>query len=131
MASKGARIRLSQGAKEQLVQLKKTTGLTQWNELSRWALCCSLSDPSPPSRVAVVGDSSIEMTWRTFGGEIAELFQALVRERCKEDGLGVDASVVNEQVRLHLHRGIGMLAGKKIRGIADLTSMAGRSDDSE
>ena len=114
-------IRLSQKAKEQLLRIKALTGLKQWNELSRWALCISLSDPTPPSRVAVPGDSSVEMTWKTFGGEAAEIYEALVQDRCICDGLGRNPRIVAEQFRLHLHRGIGMMASdKEMQSIANL-----------
>lgn len=117
-------VRLSKRAKDQLIQLKRYTGIQHWNVLSRWALCLSLADPLPPSAVAVGSDSAVEMTWKVFGGDAAEIYDAMVRQRCIGDGLGTDPAVVSEQLRLHLHRGIGMLAGNKsIRGIEDLVSL--------
>ena len=118
-------IRLSQKAKEQLLRLKAATGLKQWNELSRWALCVSLADPSPPSRVAVPSDSSVEMSWKTFGGEAEEIYATMVRQRCAADGLSLDPKLTAEQFRLHLHRGIGMLAGmKNLRSIEGLIALS-------
>ncbi len=102
-------VRLSQKAKDQLLRLKAVTGLKQWNELSRWALCVSLADPSPPSQVAVPSDSSVEMRWETFGGEASEIYGALMRERCVADKIGTDSKALADQFRLHLHRGIGAL----------------------
>ncbi len=113
-------VRLSQKAKDQLLRLKAATGLKQWNELSRWALCVSLADPTPPSRVAVPSDSSVEMRWETFGGEATEIYEVLVRERCALDGVGTGSKDVAEQFRLHLHRGIGVLAGASLSSINDL-----------
>jgi DNA sulfur modification protein DndE len=106
-------VRLSQKAKEQLIRLKGATGIKNWNVLCRWALCMSLADPTPPSPVPVPADSSVEMTWKVFGGETAEVYAALVRERCMMDGLESEDKVVAEQFRLHLHRGIGMLLGQQ------------------
>ncbi len=122
-------VRLSQKAKDQLLRLKAATGLKQWNELSRWALCVSLADPSPPSRVAVPSDSSVEMRWETFGGEAAEIFAALVRERCATSGIKADSKIVAEQFRLHLHRGIGMLAGIHLSSIKSMACLAVANDD--
>ena len=34
-------IRLSQQAKDQLIKLKRVTGIEHWNVLCRWALCVS------------------------------------------------------------------------------------------
>ena len=70
-------------------------------------------------------DSSVEMTWRTFGGEYADVYLALMRQRCHADGLGTDDEVVAAQFRLHLHRGIANLAGDPtLRSIQDLISRA-------
>jgi DNA sulfur modification protein DndE len=118
-------VRLSQKAKEQLIRLKAATGIKNWNVLCRWALCVSLADSTPPSPVPVPADSSVEMTWRVFGGDVAEVYAALVRERCEVDGMGTEGKVVAEQFRLHLHRGIGALgARKKLTSAAQLVGSA-------
>jgi DNA sulfur modification protein DndE len=67
------RIKLSQSAKDQLVKLKRVTKIDQWNILCRWALCRSLTEPSPLSPIAIPADSNLEMTWQVFGGIIADL----------------------------------------------------------
>lgn len=114
-------VRLTKRARDQLIRLKSVTGIQQWNILSRWALCLSLADPTPPSAVAVSGEAAVEMTWKVFGGDAAEIYSALVRQRCIDDELGSDENVVSQQFRLHLHRGIGILAGiRRIRSIEDL-----------
>ncbi len=118
-------IRLSQKGRDQLVSLKAATGIKNWNILSRWALCISLADPTPPSPRTLPADSSVEMSWKVFGGEVTDVYAALIRERCVLDGLGVEPKVVAEQFRLHLHRGIGALAGGgKLRSLADLIQMS-------
>ena len=102
-------IKLSQREKEHLVQLKRRTKIPNWNVLCRWALVTSLAEPSVPPEAKLASDSSIEMSWRTFGGEYAELYAALIRQRCQQDGLGGSADVLAKYFRLHLHRGIGYL----------------------
>lgn len=125
-------VRVSKKARDQLVRLKATTGIDQWNILSRWALCVSLADPQPPSKVQVGGDSSVEMTWKVFGGADAEVYAALVRQRCVEDGLGTDPDTVAEQFRLHLHRGIGTLFGNRTTSsVADLLSLTVEERDGD
>lgn len=124
-------VRLSKRARDQLIWLKRHTGIEHWNVLSRWALCLSLTDPLPPSAVAVGSDAAVEMTWKVFGGDAAEIYGAMVRQRCIDDDLGTDQAVVSEQLRLHLHRGIGMLAGNQsIRSIEDLVSLVTTQSDS-
>jgi DNA sulfur modification protein DndE len=119
------RITLSQQAREQLVRLKRFTKLQHWNSLCRWAFCISLAEQAPPPRIKVPADSSVEMSWKTFAGSHHEIYWALLKERCRGDGLGTNEEVLAEQFRLHLHRGIGYLAGdRKIRSIADLLRKA-------
>lgn len=124
-------VRVSKTAKDQLMTLKRRTGLTQWNELCRWALCRSLAEPSPPTRMEIPLEGGVEMDWRTFAGSESEIYLALVQGRCDADGLRPDESTVAEQLRLHLHRGIGYLAGDKaLQGIDDLVAIAAKSSSS-
>ena len=39
-------IRVSEQARDQLLSLRKATGIAQWNILCRWAFCHSLQNPS-------------------------------------------------------------------------------------
>lgn len=118
-------IRLSQQAKDQLIKLKRVTGIEHWNILCRWALCVSLAEQSVPPASKIPADSNVEMSWKVFGGRYADLYLALMKERCARDGLGSDADVVAQQFRLHLHRGISYLAGNRdLRKIDDLIGLA-------
>lgn len=117
-------IRLSQKAKDQLIKLKRVTGIEHWNVLCRWALCLSLSEQSVPPMSKIPADSNVEMSWKVFGGRYADIYMALLKERCVRDGLGTDPDVLAQQFRLHLHRGISYLAGNKdLRGIDDLVAL--------
>lgn len=117
-------IRLSQQAKDQLVKLKRLTGIENWNVLCRWAFCLSLSEQGIPPSAKIPADSNVEMSWKVFGGRYAEIYMALLRERCIRDGLSIDAESLNQQFRLHLHRGISYLAGNKgLRNIRALVSL--------
>ena len=118
-------IRLSQRAKDQLIKLKRVTGIEHWNVLCRWGFCLSLSERSIPPLARVPADSNVEMSWRVFGGRYGELYVALLKERCERDGLGTGADVLAQQFRLHLHRGIAYLAGNRdLRRIDDLLGLA-------
>lgn len=118
-------IRLSQRAKEQLIKLKRGTGIENWNILCRWALCISLAERSVPPPAKIPADSNVEMSWRVFGGRYADLYLALLKERCLLDSLGTDPETLAQQFRLHLHRGISYLAGnKQLRKIQDFISLA-------
>ncbi len=117
------RIRLSQTAKEQLTKLKRNTNIEQWNILCRWAFCRSLAEDSQPPFVSIPTDSNVEMTWNVFGGEIADILLIALKQRCCQDGLEIDRETLKQQFRLHLHRGIGYLAGDSdLTAVEDLVS---------
>lgn len=104
-------IRVSKQAKDQLITLKRRTGIEHWNVLCRWALCVSLAEEAKPRSQRLISDGTLEMSWRTFAGENDWVFTALVRQRCKKDGIDVTPENVAAQFKLHLHRGISYLAG--------------------
>jgi DNA sulfur modification protein DndE len=118
-------IRISEQAKEQLVRLKRSTRIKNWNVLCRWALCVSLADPTIPPNKRIASDSSVEMSWKVFGGEYQGVYFALLKQRCKHDGFGTSTEVLAQQLKLHLHRGIGQLAvDRNLKSIAGLVGRA-------
>jgi DNA sulfur modification protein DndE len=117
-------IHLSQQAKEYLIRLKSKTGIRQWNILCRWAFCLSLAEPTIPPATKIAMDSNVEMTWKVFGGVYHEIYYALIKERCKKDGLEISEEILTDQFRLHLHRGIGYLfANSSVNDISTLLRM--------
>jgi len=111
MKSSIENIHLSQTAKDQLIKLKRLTGLDQWNILCRWALLFSLADASEPTVVKIPADSNLEMTWKTFSGNYGEIIQALLVYRFRlRNSKGTDMATY---FRLHLHRGISSLANRR------------------
>ena len=106
-------IRLSKQAREQLIRMKRHTGIEHWNVLCRWAFCRSLAEPSVPPPAKIPADSNVEMSWRVFGGRHHEVYLALLKERCLRDSLSTEDEVLASQFRLHLHRGIAYLASDR------------------
>ncbi len=126
------RVKLSQTAKDQLSKLKRITRIEQWNILCRWAFCRSLAETSPPSPVPITTDSNVEMSWRVFGGELSDVLVAALKQRCRNDDLDLDKDTLATQFRLHLHRGIGYLAGEQnLKQIDDLVQLALSESESE
>ena len=119
------RIQLSEKAKQQLLKIRRWTGIDRWNVLCRWAFCLSLAETSKPQDINIKNDSNIEMTWRTFtGAGYEKLYYALLKNRCLQDGLTVDESTLAKYLQLHLHRGIGYLASSnRIRKLEDFQSL--------
>ena len=118
-------VRVSEQARDQLIKLKRLTKIKNWNVLCRWAFCFSLAEDLVPTDRQVSGDSNIEMTWKVFGGRHERVYQALLRERCHQDGLPLDQETLAHQFRLHLHRGIAYLsASKHVGSLPDLCHLA-------
>ncbi|WP_327356384.1 DNA sulfur modification protein DndE [Streptomyces sp. NBC_01304] len=118
-------VRLSQTAKDQLVWLKRNTGMTQWNDLCRWALALSLRDSSTPLVKEVVTDSNVEMTWKTFTHPYGDIYLALLKQRCLMDGEELSDEAIARTLTVHLHRGIGYLHGRPdLRSVEQLVSTA-------
>lgn len=111
-------VRISQSGRDQLIRLKRHTGIQNWNVLCRWAFCISLRDETAPSRSPIVTDSNIEMSWKTFGGVYEEIYRSLIQVRTLKDGFeSYDAAL-----SAHIHRGLSMLLSQEIRNIEDLFS---------
>ncbi len=116
--------KVSQKAKEQLIRLKMATGIEHWNILCRWAFCLSLSEPSKPAPTPINTDSNVEMNWRVFAGKYSEIYMALLKQRCLDDGLEINETNLKNQFKLHLHRGISYLAEKRFKSIEALLELA-------
>lgn len=114
-------IRFSQKARDQLALLKRYTRIEHFNVLARWAVCTSLAEKAPAPNVPIPSDSNLEMSWDVFGGPYSETIWALIRQRCKDEGVPLSDDECARQLRLHIHRGISYLAGdRRMRSIEAL-----------
>jgi len=112
-------VRISTKGKDILIKIKRRTGLEHWNEICRIALCRSLANPTPVPKICKVGDSSIDMDWKTFAGNYQEELSALIIIRAKKDGIDSLAKEhISEYFKAHLERGIFSL--QHIRFIREL-----------
>lgn len=109
-------VRISQSGRDQLIRLKRHTGIQNWNVLCRWAFCLSLKDSTPPSRSPIITDSNIEMSWKTFGGSYEEIYKALIQVRAAQDGFDTPDAALTA----HIHRGLSILLAKEMKAIEDL-----------
>ena len=122
------KIRVSKAARDQMITLKRRTGVESWFLLCRWGFCLSLAEPTPPRDIDITTDSSVEMTWRTFAGENDEVLPALLRQRCEEQEIATDPATLAHYFRLHLHRGIAYLAGDpSLKNIEDMLRLIDRA----
>ncbi|WP_330205332.1 DNA sulfur modification protein DndE [Cyanobacterium sp. Dongsha4] len=132
MRSPIERIKLSKKAKDQLIKLRKVTKIEQWNILCRWGFCRSLREKHTPAPYPIPADSNVEMSWNTFGGEIAEILLLALIHRCYQDGFEINAETLNQQFRLHLHRGINYLVTDlESKTLSDFVALGIKKDDSQ
>ena len=118
-------IRLSTKAKDSLVKLKAKTGIQNWNVLCRWAFCYSIREGTVPLDLPMNTVSNVEMSWETFGGEYAFLYDALIMNWCRDHNISTNKDSLAKYFRLHLERGISHLAGTGlIRSLDDLVDKA-------
>ena len=114
-------IRVCATGKDILTKIKKHTGLEHWNELCRIALCRSLINPAPPLAVIKLGETSIEMEWKTFAGSFQQELTALIIFRAQQDGIDVTRKdSFSEYFKAHLERGITNI--RNIDNISELLS---------
>lgn len=112
-------VRVSVRGKEILIKIKRRTGLEHWNEICRFALCRSLANPTPPPKLNKIGETSIDMEWKTFGGAYQEELAAIVLLRAKKDGVNLlKKEALADYFRAHLERGI--LSIQNIKNISML-----------
>ena len=101
-------IRLSEKQKQQLIILKRKTGIENWNVLCRWALCMSLADPTVPPKEDIPSDSNVEMTWKTFAGEYADVYLTLLKESYRKFFESTGETDLSAFLKIHLNRGINL-----------------------
>ena len=101
------RIHVSEDSRHKLSILKGRTGLLP-NILCRLGFSLSLVEPSIPKPENYPTDGS-EFNRYTLMGEWDPLIVALLKERCRADGLPLDDESLVEQLRAHLNRGVELL----------------------
>ena len=112
---------LSQKNKDQLIKIKRATGIQNWNILCRWAFCLSLADKTLPSNIPDKNGHAIEISWKVFGGNDHAIYLALLVFRCKKENSLINKEILTNQLHLHLNRGIRSLTEKlRNKGIGEL-----------
>lgn len=106
-------IKLSEKQKQQLVRLKSRTGIENWNVLCRWALCMSLAEESVPPLEEIPSDSNVEMSWKVFSGEYADVYLAVLRQTHEKQKAHLGDVLFTDFFKLHLNRGISFLINSR------------------
>ena len=107
------RIKLSAADRNQLVTLKRRTGIEHNNAICRHALCLSLANPTEPPHETFSFHGGLEIDWRTLTGGQDALYYNLLVVRLLSEGKRVSDDAVRETFLLHVHRGLSYLVGRR------------------
>lgn len=125
-------LRYPKKVRDQLIWLKRQTGLPHYHTLCRWAFCLSITDPRP-IRTNEKQDSEdrpsatelFELPWDRFGQADSDLLADLLCKRVVADGREPTKENLQRTAQLHIQRGVSrMMARKRVRSIGDLVHMA-------
>jgi len=81
--------------------------------MCRWAFCDSLANPNRPAAALGSVESSVEMSWETFAGDLSEALLAIFNRRAAKDGVPNERHVKAAYFRSHLERGISQIQNTK------------------
>ena len=116
-------VRISKQGRDQLMKVRRQTGIENWNILCRWALCLSLREETPPPAVKQKLDGGVEMTWKVFSGDESDTISALLALRTNTDGFDDSVEGPSNCLKAHLHRGLSYMAsGQGTSSITDFLS---------
>ncbi len=103
------RVRINSQGKNQLVQIKRKTGIEQYNTICRYALLLSFAEKSVPPVEDTTSSAGIEIDWKVFCGNETALYEDLLIQRCMAEGRDLTDKSLKECLTLHLHRGLAYL----------------------
>jgi DNA sulfur modification protein DndE len=112
------RLRFTKEASNRLRFAAGKTGLTP-NLLCRLGFCLSLAEPTVPNP-ADYPEEEREFNRYTLLGEYDPLFVALLKERCRKDGVSLE--FLPDYFRAHMNRGATLLQ-QRVKSVSDLAEL--------
>jgi DNA sulfur modification protein DndE len=106
-------VTLNQNSKDRMSTIKRYTGIENWNTICRWAFCISMADKTTLPEIDRKGDIGVEMSWKIFAGDLGDVFLAMLQKRCIDDNIEISSKNLNQQLWLHLNRGVGHIFANK------------------
>lgn len=103
------RVKLTATAKQQLITLKRRTGIDHNNVLCRHALMTSLGSDNALPAEAFNFSGGLEIDWKVFAGDAADTYLNLLAIRAWKDQGKVTAETVRATLTSHVHRGLSLL----------------------
>jgi len=115
-------LRLGKQSRDNLIKIKRITGIEHWNIICRWALFVSLREPTRPVAPPETAEGGVEIAWKVFAGDLSDVLTSLIRMRLHSD----QNTTENEAavaLRAHVTRGLGYLAsGTETKSISDFVT---------
>lgn len=118
-------IRLSKQSKDQLLNLKRQTGLPSLNILCRYAYLLSIKDsnPLPVNRQPSTGEGGFDISWGVFSGDFSLALSSMAKMNLASRKSTKSNTMDAQFIKAHIQRGLSYLsANKSIRSITDLIS---------
>jgi DNA sulfur modification protein DndE len=111
-------LRLGKQSRDNLIKIKRVTGIEHWNIICRWALLVSLRESTRPVSPPETSEGGVEIAWKVFAGDFGDVLACLLQLRNHDDGKSnVDLAT---SLRAHVTRGLGYLAsGTETKTISD------------
>ena len=117
------RVKLTAAAKQQLITLKRRTGIEHYNTICRHALALSLSNPAPAPVENLQFTNGLEIDWDIFSGGYGELYLNMLIVRTLEDSGQCNAVQIRQTLNSHLHRGLSYLVSRKDTEISLISAL--------
>lgn len=117
------RVKLTAAAKQQLITLKRRTGIEHYNTICRHALALSLSNSAPAPIENLQFVNGLEIDWSIFAGGCEDTYLNIIIVRATQE-LG-DSSEINVRQTLssHLHRGLSYLTSRQDPEISVISAL--------
>jgi DNA sulfur modification protein DndE len=106
------RVKISAAAKQQLITLKRKTGIEHYNVICRHALILSLSNPATAPTENIQFANGLEIDWNVLAGDSADTYLNLLIIRTLIDDGQCTPLQVRQTLTSHLHRGLSYLASQ-------------------
>jgi len=107
------RVKLTAAAKQQLITLKRRTGIEHYNIICRHALVISLANAAPAPTENLHFTNGLEIDWEVFTGGCSDTYLNLLITRTQQDIGECTAIQIRQTLSSHVHRGLSYLASRK------------------
>jgi len=101
------RVKLTAAAKNQLITIKRRTGINHYNSICRHALCISLAATSELVIEKLNFSDGLEIDWSILTSGYGELYINIVRSSLPETAINDDQ--LKDIITSHIHRGLSFI----------------------